>query len=133
MDLTPFEKYMQLNYALHALIEQGKSETDEADDVRDQMDEPWDLLTDNQRKIVREESEILYDLADALNTPFHQALTLLCTLFATADMWGWHCAEAADTQCEIDELLPKLTPEEQTAWEAERQRMKKKEEEQDED
>jgi hypothetical protein len=47
-----YERYARCVRALHALFMGGKGESDEADALRDQMDEPWEALTEAQRELV---------------------------------------------------------------------------------
>lgn len=43
-----FKKYCELQEKLHALIVNGKCDSDEADALRDQMDEPWDGMSKDE-------------------------------------------------------------------------------------
>jgi hypothetical protein len=47
-----YERYASFVRALHRLFLEGKGESDEADALRDQMDEPWEALTEEQRALV---------------------------------------------------------------------------------
>lgn len=69
---TLSENYRQsaaLLIQLHMLMRDGKSETDEADAVRDQLDSPWYLLTEEERRRIRNLSADLASLEP--DSPFH--------------------------------------------------------------
>jgi len=43
-----YARYVELLSQLHALLREGKGDTAEADALRDQMDEPWSHLTEQE-------------------------------------------------------------------------------------
>src|SRR4051812_27483827 len=47
-----YERYAACVRALHRLFVEGKDESDEADELRDRMDEPWEALTPEQQALV---------------------------------------------------------------------------------
>ncbi|MEX2170763.1 MAG: hypothetical protein WD851_15710 [Pirellulales bacterium] len=49
-----FRKSVALLIQLHGLMRDGKSETSEADAIRDQLDFPWKHLTDTEARRVRD-------------------------------------------------------------------------------
>jgi hypothetical protein len=55
-----FDTYVKHLKALHVLLAQGKDDSPEADEIRDQMDEPWRHLTENEKQKLRNLSESLY-------------------------------------------------------------------------
>ena len=46
---TSYDRYIACVRALHALLSMGRGESAAADNLRDQMDEPWEDLTEDQR------------------------------------------------------------------------------------
>jgi hypothetical protein len=48
----PYEQYAACARALHCLFLAGEGESDEADELRDRMDEHWEALTEEQRALV---------------------------------------------------------------------------------
>ena len=50
---SSFDTYKDLDHSLRSLISDGKSETDEADAIRDIMDLHWYNLTDEQIAEIR--------------------------------------------------------------------------------
>lgn len=56
-----FIKYVSLLKCLHRLIREDKSDTQEADDLRDEMERPWYSLTKEEQAEVRELSEMMYE------------------------------------------------------------------------
>jgi len=61
---TAFQEAAALLLELHYLMEQGKSETDEANEVRDRMEANWEKLDDVKRARIRGLSADLYSLGD---------------------------------------------------------------------
>lgn len=55
--------YVQLLLQLHQLIAAGKSESEEAEEIRDQMDRPWQSLSPAEVALAEGLSEDLYSLA----------------------------------------------------------------------
>ena len=53
--------YATLMDRLHRLIAAGNGESDEADAIRDAMDDPWDSLSQAEIELVRTLSKDLYD------------------------------------------------------------------------
>jgi hypothetical protein len=49
----PYIEYTRLLRQLHALIRRGEGDTEEADELRDAMDEPWSRLTEQELVLVR--------------------------------------------------------------------------------
>jgi hypothetical protein len=47
--MTALAQYLELEEKLKELIAQGKGDSEEADEIRDQMDEPWYALTPEER------------------------------------------------------------------------------------
>jgi hypothetical protein len=82
------ENYRQsvaLLIRLHLLMRDGKSETDEADAIRDQLDVPWRHLTEAERRRI---SNLSADLASIEpDSPFH------------------HPSEGGITRADIAELI----------------------------
>jgi hypothetical protein len=62
------ELYVSLSCDLHALIAAGEGESDEAEALRDRMDDPWDQLSDEEKEIEGLLSEDLYALEEAAKT-----------------------------------------------------------------
>ena len=60
MSLSAKEEYERLLRKLHKLIHEGKSDSDEAEKIRDEMDEPWKKMTDNEEEEIACLSEELY-------------------------------------------------------------------------
>jgi hypothetical protein len=48
-----YVEYTRLLRQLHALISRGEGDTEEADELRDAMDEPWNRLTEQELALVR--------------------------------------------------------------------------------
>jgi hypothetical protein len=67
--LSAFQDYVSLLEDLHFLIAQGKVDTDEADRLRDSMDDFWDRLNPREIQLVRGLSADLYTLVD---NPAHE-------------------------------------------------------------
>jgi hypothetical protein len=63
--LSAFEDYVFLLEELHSLIAQGKGDTDEADRLRDSMDDFWDRLNPREIQLARGLSADLYSLVDS--------------------------------------------------------------------
>lgn len=68
-ELATFNQMPVLDYArrvraLHALALQGQHHSDEADAIRDEMDAPWDAMTEQEQDRMRGLSEDLYALAE---------------------------------------------------------------------
>ena len=57
-----YRKSVALLIQLHLLMRDGKSETDEADAIRDQLDVPWKHLTDEETARIRNLSSDLASL-----------------------------------------------------------------------
>lgn len=53
LPINSFKEYVGLLRQLHALCVQGKGESPEADEIRDQMDRPWEDLSPAERDLVR--------------------------------------------------------------------------------
>ena len=68
--LSAFQDYVSLLEDLHSLIAQGKGDTDEADRLRDSMDDFWDRLNPREIQLARGLSADLYTLVD---DPAHRA------------------------------------------------------------
>ena len=58
-----FDEYERLTIHLHRLMAVGKSESEEADSVRDAMDGPWKRLTGDERRYLDGLSSDLYMLS----------------------------------------------------------------------
>jgi tetratricopeptide (TPR) repeat protein len=63
---TPYERVLEGYRKLHALTLAGRDQTDEADAVREELDEPWERLTPEERERIGGLSEDLYSLSDPL-------------------------------------------------------------------
>ena len=63
-DREPVHVYAALLLNRHDLIAHGKGDTEEADALRDRMDEPWYALSEESRQRVGGLSEDLYALAE---------------------------------------------------------------------
>jgi hypothetical protein len=63
--LSAFQNYVLLLKDLHSLIAQGKGDTDEADRLRDSMDDFWDRLNPQEIQLARGLSTDLYTLVDS--------------------------------------------------------------------
>lgn len=51
--MTPAaQKYFRLYYKLERMIDDEKSHTSEADDLRDQMDEAYHAMTEKERELL---------------------------------------------------------------------------------
>src|SRR5215210_2553708 len=48
----PYKEYVRLLRDLHQLLLEGKTDTTEADELRDRMDIPWEMLSPEQRESV---------------------------------------------------------------------------------
>ena len=57
---TNYSQFAALLRQLHVMISEGKGDSEEADDIRDEMDAPWELLTDEEHDKARELSIELY-------------------------------------------------------------------------
>ncbi|MGP0065676.1 MAG: hypothetical protein ACLQGP_18990 [Isosphaeraceae bacterium] len=66
---TPYREYVRLLRNLHALIAEGKGDSDEADQLRDLMDDPWYQMTPEEVRRVRDLSADLYTLVDPPSPP----------------------------------------------------------------
>jgi hypothetical protein len=51
-----YVQYVRLMNRLHWLTAEGRGDSEEADELRDDMDGPWYLMTDAEREIVRKMS-----------------------------------------------------------------------------
>jgi tetratricopeptide (TPR) repeat protein len=60
----PTRAYARLLLQLHPLIEQGKGDTEEADAIRERMEEPWYAMTEQEQERFRWLSADLYALAE---------------------------------------------------------------------
>ena len=56
---SPFEQILLGTIALHELARHGKNDSDEADAIRDSLDEPWRNLTESERETTRAVSAAL--------------------------------------------------------------------------
>lgn len=61
MTSPALERYLELLLRLHVMFLQGKQDSDEADHLREMMDDPWYALSDSEMKFVDEISEFLYE------------------------------------------------------------------------
>jgi hypothetical protein len=61
---TPPRTYSRLLLRLHDLIAKGQGDNPEADAIRDEMDAPWNALTEAEQQRVGGLSEDLYALAE---------------------------------------------------------------------
>jgi tetratricopeptide (TPR) repeat protein len=59
-----YREYVRLLIALHQLFLRGEAESEAADQIRDQMDEPWKHLKEDEIKRVRGMSADLYSLEE---------------------------------------------------------------------
>ena len=66
---SPYREYVRLLRNLHALIAQGKGDSDEADRLRDLMDDPWYQMSPEEIRRVRGLSADLYTLVDPPSPP----------------------------------------------------------------
>ncbi len=66
---SPYREYVRLLKNLHVLIAQGKGDSDEADQLRDLMDDPWYGMSPEEVRRVRGLSADLYTLVDPLSLP----------------------------------------------------------------
>jgi hypothetical protein len=57
---NPFEKSLRLLLDLHVLIEAGKGDGDEADNIRDLMDESYGKMSQAESDLIAIVSETLY-------------------------------------------------------------------------
>ena len=64
-----YRNSVALMMQLHLLMRDGKSETDEADAIRDQLDAPWKHLTEQEADRIRNLSADLASLES--DSPFH--------------------------------------------------------------
>ncbi|RIK84187.1 MAG: hypothetical protein DCC68_02015 [Planctomycetota bacterium] len=60
-----FNEYATLLGQLHVLMATGRGETDEAEDVRERMDAPWDQLDREESRLLRGLSSDLYSIGVA--------------------------------------------------------------------
>ncbi|MBW3600336.1 MAG: hypothetical protein KY475_24090 [Planctomycetes bacterium] len=58
----PFSEYVRLLLQLHCLMSAGEGDTDETEEIRDQMDYPWPYLNTEQLDLVRGLSADLYTI-----------------------------------------------------------------------
>lgn len=58
--MKPFEQSLRLLLDLHVLMRDGKSDSEEADGVRDQMDAPARELSPSETVLISKISEALY-------------------------------------------------------------------------
>ena len=58
--MKPFEKYLRLLLDLHVLIGMSKGSSEEADNIRDQMDEPYHKMSEKEIEVAAIVSELLY-------------------------------------------------------------------------
>jgi|GEM_PF-907384 len=70
---APARAYVKLLIEVHRLIQEGKGDTDEADKVREQMNEPWYEMTDEEQKRLQWLSHDLYALAEGSVQPIAMA------------------------------------------------------------
>jgi tetratricopeptide (TPR) repeat protein len=61
-NLDPFSEFIRLLLRLHRLIAEGQGDSDEAEEIRDQMDYPWRRLNPEQRTLAEGLSADLYTL-----------------------------------------------------------------------
>jgi hypothetical protein len=66
---SPFQEYVRLLRELHRLIAEGKGDSDEAEQLRDLMDDPWDRMSPEEIRRVRGLSADLYTLTDPQPPP----------------------------------------------------------------
>ena len=66
---APYQEYMRLLRDLHVLIAKGRGDSDEADRLRDLMDDPWYQMRPEEIRRVRGLSADLYTLVDPLPLP----------------------------------------------------------------
>jgi tetratricopeptide (TPR) repeat protein len=69
--LAPSQEYARLLRELHSLIAQGTGDTDEAEQIRDLMDDPWNQLSEQDVRRVRGLSADLYTLHDPVAPQQH--------------------------------------------------------------
>src|SRR5450631_2468452 len=62
--MTPVLESSRLLRELHALFVQGKDESEEADAIREQMEEPWYAMTPQEQERMRGLSADLYTVAE---------------------------------------------------------------------
>lgn len=53
---------------MHVLYLNGKFDSDEADDLRDEMDAPWERLSDEDKKVTWKLSRLLNQAKDVLTS-----------------------------------------------------------------
>jgi hypothetical protein len=63
--VTPSRAYVRLLLHLHDLIAKGQGDDPEADTIRDEMDAPWNAMTEAEQERVGGLSEDLYALAES--------------------------------------------------------------------
>lgn len=54
-------KYTELLLKLHKLYLNGENDSSEADSIRDEMDEPWELLNNEERSLMHKLSVALQE------------------------------------------------------------------------
>ncbi|MDX1962998.1 MAG: hypothetical protein SFX18_07585 [Pirellulales bacterium] len=64
-----FVEYVELLVQLHSMISTGKGDGEEAENLRDQMDGPWESLTKEQIEITNGLSADLYTIDQAPHPP----------------------------------------------------------------
>lgn len=65
--MRPFEVALRLLLDLHVLMEAGKSDSPEADDIRDKLDVPYGWCsTPRENVMTRKEMELLGQVSEAL-------------------------------------------------------------------
>lgn len=55
--MTLFQEYAELNDQLLRCILTGRSETKEANEIRDQMDKRWKMLSFTEQELMRKRNE----------------------------------------------------------------------------
>lgn len=65
MPSEAFSRYAGLLKELHELIAQGRTDSEEADALRDEMEGPWAALSPEEQRLVRGLSHDLYSLSGA--------------------------------------------------------------------
>lgn len=74
-----FAESVRLLHRLHALFLEGKQESEEADSIRDDADQPWYQMTGAERERLGALSADLYTISDPLRVPS-----------ASPDLARWH-------------------------------------------
>lgn len=57
MPKTDYDQYMKLKEALQVLITSGTDDSPEGDIIRDQMDEPWFNMTEDEQNETRKHTD----------------------------------------------------------------------------